>query len=168
MFKEGFADRMLKDPSYKTFKPEVRKKIEEEGYPSEDVYEVYREKYNWKPDVILPEGGVWLDFGFTNYNGEQENLFAKSLKDDTYKPRAIPKFCGFYWRDKNKNRYAVWVDAFDDKEIFELFQKIGKEEDIDFTIKVNEDNTKVFLSLMTEQGEVFITKAKVRLSRKIE
>lgn len=168
MFNEGFADRMLNDPSYKTFKPEVLEKIKNEGYPAEESYEVYRQRYHWKPVVILPEGGVWLDFGFTNYNGEQENLFAKSLKDDTYKERAIPKFCGFYWRDKDKNRYGVWIDSFDEKEIFELFQKIDKDEEIDFTIKVNDDNTKVFLSLITEKGEVFITKANIRLSKKIE
>ncbi len=168
MFNDGFADRMLNDPEYKTFKPEIREKIKEEGYPEPDVYDVYREKFNWKPVVILPEGSVWIDFGFNNYNGEQENLFAKTLDDNTYKNRAVPKFCGFYWRDKNKNRYAVWVDSFDEKEIFELFQKLGKDEEIDFTIKVNEDNTRVFLSLVTEKEELSITKAKIRLSRKIE
>ncbi|WP_291940264.1 DUF2931 family protein [Chryseobacterium sp.] len=168
MLKEGFADRMLNDPEYKTFKPEIREKIKTEGYPAPDIYETYREKYSWKPVVVLPEGGVWIDFGFTNYNGEQENLFAKSLQDNTYKNRAIPKFCGFYWRDKNKNRYAVWIDAFDEQEIFGLFQKLGNDEDIDFTIKVNEDNTKVFLSLVTEKEELSITKAKIRLSHKIE
>ncbi|MDN3691850.1 hypothetical protein QWZ06_06080 [Chryseobacterium tructae] len=121
-----------------------------------------------EPVVILPEGGVWLDFGFTGYNGDEENLFAKSLKDNPYKERAIPRFSGFYWRDQNKNRYAVWIDSFNEKEIFELFRKIGKEEEIDVTIKVNENNTKVLVSLITEEGEVSITKAKIRLSHKAE
>jgi hypothetical protein len=168
MLKEGFADRMLKDPSYKTFKPEVREKIEKEGYPDADIYNVYRERYNWKPSVILPEGATWIDFGFTSYNGEQENLFDQSLKDNTYKSRAIPKFCGFYWKDKNNNRYAVWIDAFDDKEIFDLFQKTGKDKNIDLTIKVNEDNTKVLISLDSEKDKLPVTKAKIRVSRKIE
>jgi len=68
-----------------------RFKIEKEGYPAADIYNVYREKYNWKPSVILPEGATWIDFGFTNYNGEQENLFDQSLKENTYKSRAVPK-----------------------------------------------------------------------------
>lgn len=164
MFKEGFTEATL----YKAFNPELRKKISEEGYPAVDSYEEYRERYKWKPVVILPEGGVWLDFGFTGYNGDEENLFAKSLKDNPYKERAIPRFSGFYWRDQNKNRYAVWIDSFNEKEIFELFRKIGKEEEIDVTIKVNENNTKVLVSLITEEGEVSITKAKIRLSRKAE
>lgn len=168
MLKEGFADRMLKDPSYQTFKPEIRAKIEKEGYPAADIYDVYREKYNWKSSVILPEGSEWIDFGFTNYNGEQENLFGESLTNDTYKKRAVPKFCGFYWRDKNKNRYAVWVDSFDDHEIFELFQKLGKDKNIDFKIKVNADNTEATVSLTSEKEELPVTKAKIRLSGKIE
>ena len=160
MFKEGFG--------VLNFAPEVQKKIDEKGYPDEGVYETYRERYNWKPMVVLPEGGVWMDFTFTNYNGEQENLFAKSLRDDTYKERAVPRSCGFYWRDKDKNRYAVWIDSFDEKEILELFQKIGKDEEIDLTIKVNDNNTKVFISLMTEEGEVFISKSNIRLSHRME
>lgn len=168
MLKEGFAERMLKDPSYKTFKPEIREKIEKQGYPSPEIYDAYRERYNWKPSVILPNGADWIDFGMTNYNGEQENLFNESLTKDTYKKRAIPKFCGFYWRDQNKNRYAVWIDSFDEKEIFELFQKLGKEKNIDFTIKVNDDNTAAIFSLKTDNEELPITKAKTRFSRKIE
>lgn len=168
MLKEGFADRMLKDPSYETFKPEVRAKIEKEGYPAADIYDVYRKKYNWKPAVILPEGSEWIDFGMTNYNGEQENLFAESLINDTYKQRAVPKFCGFYWRDENKNRYAVWIDSFDEKEIFELFQKLGAEKNIDFMIKVNADNSGASVSLKSEKEELPVTKAKIRVSRKIE
>lgn len=168
MLKEGFAERMLKDPSYKTFKPEVREKIEKKGYPSPEIYDAYRERYSWKPSVVLPNEAEWIDFGMTNYNGEQENLFNESLTKDTHKKRAIPKFCGFYWRDQNKNRYAVWIDSFDEKEIFDLFQKLGKEKDIDFTIKVNEDNTAAILSLKTDNEELPITKAKMRFSRKIE
>ncbi len=164
MFKDGFADGAL----YKVFKPELRKKIEKDGYPAEDSYETYRERYNWKPAVTLPEGAVWVDFGFISYNGEEENLFAKSLKDNTYKERAVPKSCGFYWRDKDKNRYTVWVDSFDEKEILNVFKKIGKDEEIDLAIKVNEDNTKVFISLITEEGEISLTQGKIKLSHKIK
>ncbi|WP_292008819.1 DUF2931 family protein [Chryseobacterium sp.] len=167
MFKEGFADRMLNDPSYKTFKPEVREKIQQHGYPSEDIYDVYREKYNWKPEVILTEGGKWIDFGFNNYNGEQENLFGESLNNNHYQKRAVPKFCGFYWMDKEKNRYAIWIDSFDEKEIFDVFGKLGKEENIDFVIKVNADNTEANLFLKTKNQELPVTKAKIRLSGKI-
>ena len=46
MLKEGFAERMLKDPSYKTFKPEIREKIEKKGYPSPEIYDAYRERYS--------------------------------------------------------------------------------------------------------------------------
>lgn len=164
MFADDFANRML----FKLFDPALREKINEEGYPAQYNYEVYRERYNWKPAVTLPEGAVWLDFGFISYNGEEENLFAKSLKDNTYKERAIPKSCGFYWRDKNKNRYAVWIDSFDEEEILNVFKKIGKDEDIDLAIKVNEDNTQLFISLITETGEVSLTKAKIKLSHKVK
>lgn len=167
MFKDGYADRMLNDPSYKTFSPDVRKKIETQGYPSAGIYNTYRDKYSWRPVVVLQEGGQWIDFGFSAYNGEQENLFGKSLLDNQYEKRAIPKFCGFYWRDKN-NRYGVWIDAFDEKEIFDLFQKLGKEKNIDLVVKINADNTRLSLSLRSGEQEFPVGKAKVRLSRKIE
>ncbi|MBF8005655.1 DUF2931 family protein [Pseudomonas brenneri] len=167
MFKDGYADRMLNDPSYKTFSPQVRQKIQTQGYPSPGIYDTYREKYSWRPVVVLQEGAQWLDFGFSAYNGEQENIFGKELLDNHYEKRAIPKFCGFYWRD-GSSRYGVWVDAFDEKEIFDVFQKLGKEKHIDLVVKVDAQNTRVSLLLRSGAQEFPIGKAKVRLSHKIE
>lgn len=161
MFKPGFADRLLNDPEYKTFKPEVRAKIEREGYPPTKIYEDYRKKYNWKPSVILPKGGRLLDFGFINYNGEQENLFDLSLKNDTYTKRAAPKFVGFYWLDRNQFKHGIWIDTFDEKEILEIFTKFEAEEKIELKIKIHE-NSKITLSLKSATQEYFIGKANVR------
>lgn len=166
MFKDGYADRMLNDPSYKTFSPQIRQKIQAQGYPAPQTYSVYREKYSWRPVVVLQEG-EWLDFAFSAYNGEQENLFAKALLDNRYEQRAIPKFCGFYWRN-GTSRYGVWIDAFDEKEIFDLFQKLGTQKDIDLLVKVDAQNTRVSLALRAGLQEFPIGKAKVRLSGKID
>ncbi|MBH3424857.1 DUF2931 family protein [Pseudomonas gessardii] len=166
MFKDGYADRMLNDPSYKTFSPQTRQKIQTQGYPAPGIYGAYREKYNWRPVVVLQEG-EWLDFGWRAYNGEQENIFGKDLLDNPYEQRAIPTFCGFYWRNGN-SRYGVWIDAFDEKEIFEVFQKLGKQKDIDLLVKVDAQNTRVSLALRSGTQEFPIGKATVRLSRKIE
>lgn len=166
MFKDGYAERMLNDPSYKTFSPQIRQKILTQGYPAPEIYGVYREKYSWRPVVVL-EKGEWLDFGFSAYNGEQENLFAKDLQDNHYAKRAIPKFCGLYWRNGN-GRYGVWIDAFDEEEILEAFQKLGKQKDIDLVVKVDAQNTRVSLALRSGAQELPIGKANVRLSRRIE
>ena len=166
MFKDGYADRMLNDPSYKTFSADIRQKIATQGYPPANIYDTYREKYSWRPVVVLQQG-EWLDFGFSAYNGEQENLFGKALLDNHYVKRAIPTFCGFYWRNGN-SRYGVWIDAFDEKEIFDIFQKLGKQKDIDLLVKVDAQNTRVSLALRAGAQEFPIGKAKVRLSRKIE
>lgn len=166
MFKDGYADRMLNDPSYKTFTAHTRQKIQAQGYPAPGIYSTYREKYRWRPVVVLQEG-EWIDFGFRAYNGEQENIFGKKLLDNAYETRAIPAFCGFYWR-VGDGRYGVWVDAFDEKEIFDLFQKLGKQKDIDLVVRVDAQNTRVSLSLRSGAQEFPLGKATVRLSRKIE
>ncbi|MCZ7176366.1 hypothetical protein NK362_25860, partial [Salmonella enterica] len=75
--------------------------------------------------------------------------------------------CGFYWRNGN-SRYGVWIDAFDEEEIFDIFQKLGKQKDIDLLVKVDAQNTRVSLALRAGAQEIPIGKAKVRLSRKIE
>ncbi|MFO2466138.1 DUF2931 family protein [Pseudomonas sp. 15FMM2] len=167
MFKDGYADRMLNDPSYKTFSPQIRDKIKAQGFPAEDVYDTYREKYNWRPMVVLQDGGQWIDFGFSTYNGEQENIFAENLLHNEYKKRAVPKFCGFYWRNKD-SRYGVWIDTFDEKEILDLFQLLGKEANIDLVVKIDATNTTASLLLRSNVQEFPIKKAKIRLSRKIE
>ena len=168
MFKDGYAERMLNDPAYKTFTPAIREKIRAQVYPAAEVYDTYREKYVWKPVVVLPDGGHWMDFGMHTFNGEQESLFGDSLLNNQYEKRAIPKFSAFYWQDAAANRYGVWIDAYDEQEMFEIFQKLGQETNIDLIMKVNSDNTRLSLALKSADQQLPITKATIRLSRKIE
>lgn len=159
MFRTGFADRLLNDPEYKTFKPEIRAQIEREGYPATGIYESYRKKYNWKPSVTLPKGGRLLDFGFINYNGEQENLFDLSLENDTYTKRAIPKFVGFFWLDREQAKHGMWIDTFNEKEILEIFAKFEVDEKIELKIQISD--SRITLSLKGATQEHFIGKANV-------
>ncbi|WP_248574882.1 DUF2931 family protein [Flavobacterium sp. H122] len=148
-------------------KPEIKKKILA-GEPPMNIYDIYREKYNWKPVVITPEGGKWEDFGFNCYNGEQENLFGETLKSNDYKERAIPEFCGFYWFDKAGNEYGAWLDPFDEKEILSAFNKLGKKGKIDLVIQTYDNNSKLNVFLQNANEKLEIKNVHIRLSDKIE
>lgn len=166
MFEQNYAENRLKSDFVIT--SDIKESIANFGMPSAEIYELYRNKYNWKPMVELPEGSELIDFGFNNYNGEQENLLGTSVKNMIYQKRAVPKFAAFYWKDKDNNKYGVWADSFDEKEIFESFKKLGNVNNIDLIIKADPKNTKVQMSLKNKEMELPLNNVKIRLSDKIE
>ena len=66
MFEENYAENRLKSDFIMT--SDIKESIADFGVPNPEVYELYRNKFNWKPMVELPEGSELIDFGFNNYN----------------------------------------------------------------------------------------------------
>lgn len=166
MFDGDLTDFIFNKTNY--IKPETKEKIAKHGYPPAGIYDMYREKYNWKPNVILSEGSNLNTFSFRNYNGEKEYLFGEALRNDTYQKRAIPQFCGISWLNPEETKYRVWIDTFDEKEILEAFQKLGKEENIDLIIKIDADNTNSEINISNKKEKITIKNSKIRLSDKIK
>jgi len=92
MFKKDYAKDML---TYDGVIPkELREYISHNGYPPEEVYEAYREKYLWKPKVILPKGSKISRIYIKMCNGEFEDPFDRPL-NQSY--RAIPCAFQIFW-----------------------------------------------------------------------
>jgi hypothetical protein len=101
MFNEGYIDRTLVDPMVIT--PEIKEKIKQDGYPLPNVYDTYREKYLWKPKVVLPEGCKITSVAVRMCNGEKEDIPLPQ------KNRAIPYCYEIYWIDKSGQDYVCRI-----------------------------------------------------------
>ncbi|MCV9930583.1 DUF2931 family protein [Flavobacterium sp. LS1R49] len=136
----------------------LKEKIITNGRPDVTVYDTYREKYLWKPKVILPEGSVITTLYIKACNGEKEDRFEKPIE---LKQRAIPYYYEIVWNDKNGQRYVsriaftrnqkYWADAlvgkgngeelpldFDKNEIRGIFKtKIDKNIPAEMVIKID-------------------------------
>ncbi|KAF2336834.1 DUF2931 family protein [Flavobacterium daemonense] len=177
MFKEDYAKRSL---TYEgTISKDVREQIQQHGYPAPEVYEAYREKYLWKPKVILPEGCKITSLYIKMCNGEIENPYDRPIDQ---KHRAIPFSFEIYWSIgsgkieqefvsriaftndtefwakylKNNGEDEIPVD-FPKNEIRELFKKhIDKNKPVEMVIKIDptkQEDNKWVTDFYIEQGE---------------
>jgi hypothetical protein len=98
---------MLKDKSSGGLTDDlVFKKIKEKGYPDPKIYDDFREKFNWTPKVILPEGSTLQRRSFSMTNGEKElTLENNSEKSLPLAQRAVPYLFYFLWKDKDGKKY---------------------------------------------------------------
>lgn len=114
MFEKDYAKDMLVDEFVTPKRVKVR--IEQYGYPSPKVYEDYREKYLWKPKIILPEGSKITSLYIKMCNGENEDPYDRPI-DQKY--RAIPYAFQIYWTigsGKNEQRFVSRIAFTHDKE----------------------------------------------------
>lgn len=107
VFEPGYREEMLKDKSSGGLTDDlVFKKIKEKGYPDPKLYDDFREKFNWAPKVILPEGSTLQRRSFSIANGEKEvTLENNSEKSLPLAQRAVPYLFYFLWKDKDGKKY---------------------------------------------------------------
>lgn len=108
VFEPGYREETLNDPEI--VKPAITKKIKQEGYPDPNIYEIFREKFNWGSKLILPEGGKLLKRHIDMANGEREN----TLQDQpdlalAHKKRAIPYIFYFQWENKDGKKQSSQI-----------------------------------------------------------
>lgn len=127
MFRKGYSQHRLE--SNFVISEDVREQIKQNGYPQSEVYEKYREKYLWKPRVILPEGAKLTSMYIKMCNGEKEDPYDKPI--DT-KYRAIPYAFQIYWsvvNGKKQRRFVSRIAFTNDKEYWVKYLKpMGKDE----------------------------------------
>ncbi|ABG57951.1 DUF2931 family protein [Cytophaga hutchinsonii] len=129
------------------------------------LWDTYREKYSWRPMLILPEGYELAIEWMTLFNGEKEKNFKEHPEFGTYKSRALPSYMLFNWYASNGRKYGVDV-FFNEAEIFEAYKQIyrnDKEQDAELVFELNDAQTSFTISVRskTEQIELHKVKAKI-------
>jgi hypothetical protein len=139
------------------------RKIERAPVPF-GLWDLYREKYTWKPVLVLPEGckidQVWI----TLFNGEKEHLFSQDPKFYDFKSRAIPQELNFTWYDPQGIKY-YGKDFFDEAEIFKAFQqlyKTNKDQASQLIFKLNDQQKGFSIHLQGKTEEFELEKVKNR------
>ena len=157
MFTKDYAKRNLTYES--VISKDLKEQIEQYGYQAPEVFEEYRDKYIWKPKVILPEGSKITSFYVKMCNGENEDPSDRPLDQ---KNRAIPYVFEIYWGigsgkkeqefvsriafTQDKNYWIKYLNNGDNEipvdfpknEIRKLFQKhIDKNKSVQIVIKID-------------------------------
>jgi Protein of unknown function (DUF2931) len=182
-YEPGYRNLVLGDGG--VFKLDVAEKIKKEGYPNPDIYDTYRERYKWRPKIILPEGSKFNLCGINICNGEKE-LLTENKETFLDTGRGIPYYFYISWTDKlNKtyNAYIVFTDDakyldrsvqeytlpldFDKNEVNNVFkQKLKKEEPFDFIVKVNSNHDD--MDVYVEQNGTKINFIKIQKEIELE
>ena len=155
MLNEGYPERTLQRAF--GIEPAVKEKIAKYGRPDPNVYsDLYRERYSWKPVVLLPDGGVWKSSTIHLLNGEFETLQGNELLKNDFQSRAIPFCFVSSWKNKTTDSYGVRTDPFDEQEIINAFKKLGNKENIELIFKVasNNESCRIFVKNKIEEIEL--------------
>lgn len=134
-------------------------RIKQKDYPKIEVYEKYRKKYLWKPSIVLLQDCKLNNLMFHFYNGEINNTIKENLASLDYNEKAVFKKCYFHWIDKNQKRRGAWIEEFNQEELYDAYEALGEEAQIDLIIKIIEPNTVVIL-LKNNDKEIEIKKYK--------
>ena len=136
MFRKDYAKDMLTYDG--TISKDIREQIEKYGYPSLEAYEFYREKYLWKPKVILTEGSKLTSMYIKMCNGEKEDPYDKPID---MKYRAIPYAFQIYWsinNGKKEQRFVSRIAFTNDKEYWAKYLEPMGEDEIPVDFDKNE------------------------------
>lgn len=128
MFRKDYAKDELNNDF--VISKDLREQIKQYGYPPPEAYEAYREKYLWKPKVILPEGSKITSMYIKMCNGEKEDPY-DHLMDVKY--RALPFVFEIYWTigsGKNEQRFVSRIAFTHDMEYWEKYLEAGGQNEI--------------------------------------
>ena len=145
-------------------KPEIKARIARFGYPDMNIYETYRKRYNWHPEIHLPDGGKATTFYYNYLNGEEENRFGEELVTNPYASRALPKYITLIWESKEGKKNGLEIRPFDEKEILAAFNKLGDSGNIDLVIKINDQGTDAVVSLKSKEEEISLPNSMIDIS----
>lgn len=162
MFKPNYIQVTLANKMI--MKPEIKQRIAKYGMPDPDIYERYRKRYKWRPDIQLPQGENMVSFYYNFLNGEEENRFGADLSSNPYLLRALPKYVTLIWKKANGEKYGFEINPFNIPEIMAAFEKLSDVDDIDLIIIMNNEGTNAKVSLKNKSQEIELTKGKIDIS----
>ncbi len=139
MFEKDYTKDMLTYDG--TISKDVREQLKQHGYPAPEVYDEYREKYNWKPKVILPEGSKITSLYIKMCNGEIEDPFDRAIEQ---KSRAIPFVFEIFWTmgsGKKEQEFVSRIAFTSDTEYWAKSHQNNGEDEIPVDFNKNEIRT---------------------------
>lgn len=117
MFRKDYSkDRLLDDFVISKY---LEEQLNKYGYPPAEVYESYREKYLWRPKVILPKGCKIISVYMKMCNGEKEDPYDRPIEQ---KQRAIPFMIEIFWtigNGKKQQKFISRIKFTRDEKIWE-------------------------------------------------
>jgi hypothetical protein len=135
------------------------------------LWDSYRVWYSWRPIFSIKKEIEITSLFWKMFNGEYEKLFDKTLVENKFNKRAIPKFASLSWTDWTVNSrtdikgqgYGAEI-TFDEQEIIKAYQEMYKDDkegkaELQFTI--NRINTFVTVQLKQGDKEIRLIKTKV-------
>lgn len=129
-----------------------------------DIWDIYRKKYSWRAKTEI-EGHQLMNTGFKMFNGEEETVFNKNIvepiKENPFKPRAVPKQLNFLFEDNKKTQTVFEVKPFDEEEIFGLFKQADPDKPIEIILRMKGNFSN--RSLIFKQGDKEIPIKKIDL-----
>ncbi len=140
LFRESEHKRIMNNP--KIVLPEVKAAHEGKPIPF-GLWDKYRKRYKWKPEVVALEGGEIFDVLFSMFNGEFERTEYMKLVDNPHGARAIPKKVEFSFRDTKGKGFGGYV-KFNEESTFKAFEEMEKRypgEPFDVTVEVGYGDT---------------------------
>lgn len=138
MFTKDYTKRSLTYDG--TISKYVREQLDKYGYPPAEVYESYREKYLWKPKVILPEGCKITSVYMKMCNGEKEDPYDKPIEQ---KQRAIPFMFEIFWSVGNGKKQQEFVSRIAFTKDVEFWNKYLQDEGVDDEMPVDFDKNEI-------------------------
>jgi hypothetical protein len=139
MFEKDYIKDMLTYDG--TISKDVREQLRLYGYPAPEVYEAYREKYLWKPKIILPEGCKINSFYIKMCNGEIENPYDRPIEQ---KSRAIPYVFEIFWyvgSGKKQQEFVSRIAFTKDDKFWDKYLELNGEDEIPVDFDKNEIRT---------------------------
>lgn len=160
IFQEDYRkETMLNE---KIVPPEVQEANKNKSIPF-GLWDTYRERYTWRPTFVIQSEGSMFDSRLEMFNGEFEEQFDQTLIKNEFAKRATPKWINIGWRDNTGQNYSGTMD-FDEKEIFDAFKEIYKDNknaQAELEFRVNIPNTFVTVMLKGNGKEIRLPKTKV-------
>lgn len=123
MFRKGYSKHRLENNF--VIPQDVREQIKQYGYPPPEVYETYRQKYLWKPKIILPEGSKIKSLYIKMSNGEKEDSYDKPVD---IKYRAVPFMFEIFWTigsGKKEQEFVSRIAFTNDTEYWTKYLQSG-------------------------------------------
>lgn len=152
MFEKDFIDRKLTDPEFVDH--DVSENIKRYGYPSPSIYDLFREKYIWEPQIILPDGCKMSEINIKMCNGESE--IGNTTLDTNQK--SIPYLFKILWKDKSGQEFISRIIFIKEGVYCQRYLMLGKE-----GLPLNFDKTSIF----TQFKEKIRKKKSVKIAVKI-
>ncbi len=166
MFRPDFITKTLNNEM--VIKPEIKDRITKSGMPDMDIYETYRKRYEWRPQVTVPEGGKVTLIYYNFLNGEEENRFGEELTTNQYAHRALPKYISILWKDKAGKKNGLEIRPFDEKETSGAFEKLAGNGPVDLIVDLSSDGSSAKLALKNKTEEIKLVGSKISSSKNLD